>query len=111
MGYKNLEFFQPTPKLRELLLLSAIGRRPSSTQQELADYARLVPSMVNRYIKEFIDSEYIIMTGANHRCTSYHLTNRGRERLVDLHQEYYNEKDTFNSIFAVEALVSGALIL
>jgi len=78
---ENLEFFNLSPLYRELLLLSSIKKDPNISQEKLSKMAGIAPSMVNKYIKLFVEEKYIEKFGENNRTMSYHLTTSGLNRL------------------------------
>jgi FlaA1/EpsC-like NDP-sugar epimerase len=71
MGFTNY-----TSKMRELIILMEIEKNSAITQNSLAKAAELVPSMVNTYIKRFVEEHYIKKSG-NNRNTLYSLTQKG----------------------------------
>jgi len=88
---KRLQFFRPSPALRELVLLFGIHQESNTTQSRLAKMAGIVPAMVNNYIKEFVRSRWVAVRGSTNRDMSYHLTETGQKRLADLFRRYLNE--------------------
>ncbi len=88
---KNLSFFQPTSSLRELTILFEISRNSDITQSQLAQKASIVPSMANKYIKQFLKSGYVKTDGYTNRDMRYFLTRKGHLRMMRLMQKYCNE--------------------
>lgn len=78
---ESLNFFNPSPLYRELLLLMSIKKNPNISQEELAKIADIAPSMVNRYIKQFVEQGYVEKSGTNKRNMIYYLTIQGSNRL------------------------------
>jgi DNA-binding MarR family transcriptional regulator len=89
--FNNLKFLKPSPKLRELILLLHIERNPDVTQGRLASYVHLAPSMVNKYLKEFVSKKIIKKRGNNKKDMSYHLTESGRAYLNQLFSLFMDE--------------------
>ena len=55
----NTSFLTPTAKLRQLSLLQHIEANPDTTQKEMARTISAAPSMVNYYLNEYEEKEYI----------------------------------------------------
>ncbi len=72
--FNNLKFLQPSPKLRELVLLLHIEKNSNVAQSRLASYVHLAPSMVNKYLKEFVLKKIIKTRGSNKKDMTYHIT-------------------------------------
>jgi predicted transcriptional regulator len=89
--FNNLKFLQPSPRLRELILLLHIEKDPHITQGRLASYVHLVPSMVNKYLKEFAAKNIIKTRGNNRKDMSYHITDSGMIYLNQLFSSFMNE--------------------
>ncbi len=49
---KDIKYFTPTAKLKELVILDHIEKNEDITQKELGEIANAAPSMVNVYINE-----------------------------------------------------------
>jgi DNA-binding MarR family transcriptional regulator len=81
MFYKNedLVFFKPSPKLRELMILSYIEKSSKISQKELSKHLEISPAMINKYITKFIEKEFIITKGKTNRTIRYFLTEKGKE--------------------------------
>ena len=80
----SLKFFQPTPTLRELLILLEIEKNGNVTQMSLARKVGLVPAQINNYIRDFRDRDLVETRGENRRKTTYHLTKKGASLKKDL---------------------------
>ncbi|MDK2953028.1 MAG: hypothetical protein PWQ27_411 [Kosmotoga sp.] len=91
MNIGEFSFFNPSPNFREMSILKAIAETPSISQERLAAVAGVVPSMINRYIKDFEEQEYIVKEGENRRKMQYILTEKGRFRLQFLTISYLRE--------------------
>ncbi|MBI4378800.1 MAG: hypothetical protein HY578_06875 [Nitrospinae bacterium] len=89
--FNRLKFLKPSPKLRELILLLHTERDPCVTQSKLASYASLAPSMVNKYLKEFVKKKIINTNGNNRKDMSYHITESGLAYLNQLFSLFINE--------------------
>ncbi|MDI3472575.1 MAG: hypothetical protein PWQ20_968 [Thermotogaceae bacterium] len=106
---ENLEFFNPSPLYRELLLLSSIEKDPNISQEKLSKIANIAPSMVNKYIKLFVEEGYIEKSGDNARTMSYHLTLIGKNRLqlltlslmAEISQLFMETKGHFSKIVEI----------
>jgi len=91
MKEMELQFFAPTPRQRELQIISEIERDPQVSQKELALRVGLAPSMVNNYMKQLCDQDKIQKVGPNHKRITYHLTEAGRRLRDELLSEYLME--------------------
>jgi len=78
----------PSRLIRELVLMVEIERNPAISQSRLAVKAGLVPSMVNNYIRRMSEQGLLHKEGASRRRTTYHLTQRGRDRCAELMRRY-----------------------
>ena len=87
----SLKFFQPTPTLRELLILLEIEKNGNVTQMSLARKVGLVPAQINNYIRDFRDRGLVETRGENRRKTTYHLTKKGASLKKDLLFSYMEE--------------------
>ncbi|HPE69542.1 MAG TPA: winged helix-turn-helix transcriptional regulator [Thermotogota bacterium] len=88
LGYS---FFNPSPDFRELSILRALTATPEISQERLAQLAGIVPSMVNRYIREFEEAGLVRKVGENRRRMRYELTQAGKYRLQFLTIAYLSE--------------------
>ncbi|MBI2837629.1 MAG: hypothetical protein HYX75_04905 [Acidobacteria bacterium] len=91
LSIDGLSFFQPTPDLRELILLMEIAKCPKLSQAKMATSAGIRPSMANGYLKQFVRRGLMRKGDGNHKNMSYHLTAEGEARRVDLLWKYLNE--------------------
>lgn len=81
LGLEEFSFVRPSPRYRELILLTAIRNNPHISQAELATLANVQPSMVNNYISQFESEGIIVKKGPSKRKMTYHLTPDGEKRL------------------------------
>ena len=91
MDLSEFSFFNPSPNFREMSILKALTESSSVSQERLARIAGIVPSMVNKYIKDFEDSGLISKEGDNRRNMRYELTEAGKFRLQYLTILYLKE--------------------
>lgn len=91
MDLSEYSFFNPSPNFREMSILKALTESSSVSQERLARLAGIVPSMVNKYIKDFEDSGLIQKEGENRRNMRYVLTEAGKFRLQYLTILYLKE--------------------
>ncbi len=87
----NSRFFTPTKMLRRLNVLLAIYNDSKSSQHKIGKITHLSSSMVNNYIKEFLDKKLITIKGKTNRTQSYHLTTLGQKELMSLLLDYSAE--------------------
>ena len=79
-----LEFVKPSREVRELAILTEIGKNPSCSQRSLARVARVSPTMVNAYVDALVGRGEVQVTGETNRSYTYTLTGPGRSRRDDL---------------------------
>jgi predicted transcriptional regulator len=99
-------FFNPSPNFREMMILKLISKNENISQDKLSKNVGIVPSMVNRYLKDFEEKKYLIKDGENRRNMKYELTDEGKKRLQFLTVSFVNEvskmySDTKNSFLNV----------
>jgi prephenate dehydrogenase len=99
-------FFNPSPNFREMMILKLISKNENISQDKLSKNVGIVPSMVNRYLKDFEEKKYLIKDGENRRNMKYELTDDGKKRLQFLTVSFVNEvskmySDTKNSFLNV----------
>ncbi|WP_240739407.1 winged helix-turn-helix transcriptional regulator [Marinitoga lauensis] len=105
-NFEDYTFFNPSPNFRELMILQIISQNERVSQEMIAKSVGIVPSMVNRYLKDFEDKKYIIKTGGNRRNMNYEITYEGKKRLQFLTVSFINEvskiysetKKSFNKV-------------
>ena len=91
MNLSEYSFFNPSPNLREMVILKSISENQDISQESLARVANVVPSMINKYMKDFEDKGYVFKMGENRRRMSYLLTQEGKEKLQYLIVSYLRE--------------------
>ncbi|OQY09543.1 MAG: MarR family transcriptional regulator [Marinitoga sp. 4572_148] len=104
--FEDYMFLNPSPNFRELMILQIISQNKKVSQEMIAKSVGIVPSMVNRYLKDFEDKKYIIKTGGNRRNMNYEITHDGKKRLQFLTVSFINEvskiysetKKSFNKV-------------
>ncbi len=86
-----MKYFSPTSKLKELLLLQHIEKKPDTTQHEIASVMGGAPSMVNVYIDRFEASGYLIRDYKSVKTVYYNITPEGVKRKNYLAITYFHE--------------------
>ena len=76
-----------SPRLNQLLILTALGEDPFLTQATLAHRCRLSVAMVNNYLKEQCDAGMIEYRRKSLKSVSYHVTDLGRAQMDILEAE------------------------
>ncbi|GAB6137398.1 winged helix-turn-helix transcriptional regulator [Halanaerobaculum tunisiense] len=74
-----LKYLTPSSKLKKVLLLKEIAKDPNISQSELADKIGVVPSMVNNYIKQFVEEGLLEKEVQSSRNMKYYLTTFGQD--------------------------------
>lgn len=101
-----MKFFNPTSELKELLLLQHIESKPDTTQKEIASVVCCAASMVNVYIDNLEEKDYMIRDYKSAKIVNYHITSEGIKRknyllitymreLIDLYQLAKNNVKDF----------------
>ena len=101
-----MKFFNPTSELKELLLLQHIESKPDTTQKEIASVVGCAASMVNVYIDNLEEKDYMIRDYKSAKIVNYHITSEGVKRknyllitymreLLDLYQLAKNNVKDF----------------
>lgn len=106
-NFEDYNFFNPSPNFREMLILQLISNNSEISQETLAKKVGIVPSMINRYLKDFEEKSFIIKTGETRRKMNYEITETGEKRLQFLMVSYINEvsniysqtKKSFEKVF------------
>ena len=80
----NSQFFLATKEFRRLSVLLAINHSNHISQHGIAKSAGLSSAMVNNYIKELVQENFIEVLRLNRRDNDYRLTTRGRRKLFSL---------------------------
>jgi len=78
------EFYEPSPLLRELQVLSILARDPEASQKEIATQVGLAPSMIHNYIHALADQGFVQFQGPTRRQLRYIVTHSGRGRIESL---------------------------
>ena len=81
-----LKFLERSSKLKKLLLLNEIAKDPDKSQNKLADILDVSPSMVNNYIKEFVENDWLEKDVKSSRNMSYYLT---KERVIKIKTTFH----------------------
>ncbi|KLO21411.1 winged helix-turn-helix transcriptional regulator [Marinitoga sp. 1155] len=90
-NFEEYMFFNPSPNFRELMILQLISQNEHISQEMLSKSVGIAPSMVNRYLKDFEDKDYILKIGENRRNMNYKITEEGKKRLQFLTVSFINE--------------------
>lgn len=72
-----MKFFSPTSELKELLLLQHIEKNPDTTQKEIAKVIGGAPSMVNVYIDNLEEKNYMVRDYKSAKIVYYNITSEG----------------------------------
>ena len=75
-----MKFFNPTSDLKELQLLQHIENNPDTTQKELANIINGAASMVNVYISELEEKNYLVREYRSAKVVYYRITAEGVKR-------------------------------
>ena len=75
-----MKFFSPTGELKELLLLQHIEKTPDTTQKEIAQVIGGAPSMVNVYIDNLEEKNYMARDYQSPKIVYYNITPEGVKR-------------------------------
>jgi len=81
MELLDAKFFNPAPDFREMAILRAIMENPDISQEQLSSLVGVVPSMINRYLKDFEERDLIEKRGKNKRKMSYRILESGKQHL------------------------------
>ena len=86
-----MKFFNPTSELKELLLLEHIESKPDTTQKEIASVVGCAASMVNVYIDNLEEKDYMVREYQSAKIVNYHITIEGIKRKKYLLINYMKE--------------------
>ena len=86
-----MKFFNPTSELKELLLLQHIEKNPDTTQKEIAKVISGAPSMVNVYIDNLEEKNYMVRDYKSAKIVYYNITPEGVKRKNYLAITYFHE--------------------
>lgn len=75
-----LQMIRPSRDVRELAVLTEIGRAGIVSQRRLARAASVSATMVNAYVDDLVCRGLLEVTGETNRSYRYHLTGAGAER-------------------------------
>ncbi|MBI3448777.1 MAG: winged helix-turn-helix transcriptional regulator [Acidobacteria bacterium] len=78
------EFYEPSPLLRELQVLSILANNPEASQKEIALEVGLAPSMIHNYIHALAEAGLVEFHGPTRRRLRYVVTDSGRARIDSL---------------------------
>ena len=87
----DAEFYEPTPMLRELQILTILAENPGVSQKEISSRVAIVPSMVHNYLHGLAGKGLIDFQGPSRRRMRYILTQAGEERLRSLSGRHAEE--------------------
>ncbi len=86
-----MKFFSPTSELKELLLLEHIEKNPDTTQKEIAEIISGATSMVNVYIDNLEERDYLSRDYKSAKVVYYNITLEGIKRKNYLAITYLQE--------------------
>jgi len=86
-----MKFFSPTSELKELLLLEHIEKNPDTTQKEIAEIINGAASMVNVYIDNLEEKNYLYRDYKSAKTIYYNITPEGIKRKNYLAITYLQE--------------------
>lgn len=88
---QETSFLTPTTKLKELSLLQHMEENPDTTQKKMAKVIYAAPSMVNVYLNEYEEKNYIIRKYISAKKVKYMITPEGLKRKNYLLITYLHE--------------------
>lgn len=86
-----MKFFSPTSEFKELLLLEHIEKNPDTSQHEIARKIGSAASMVNVYINNLEEKNYLIRDYQSAKIVYYNITPEGIKRKNYLSVTYLHE--------------------
>lgn len=86
-----MKFFSPTSELKELLMLEHIEKNPDTTQKEIAKIINGAVSMVNVYIDNLEEKNYLYRDYKSAKTIYYNITAEGIKRKNYLAITYLQE--------------------
>ena len=106
LNIEKYTFFNPSPNFREMMILKLISEDNDISQDKISKNVGIVPSMVNKYLKDFEEKGYILKSGENKRNMSYELTEQGIKRLQflivsfvdEVSELYFDTKESFKKV-------------
>ncbi len=75
-----MKFFKPTTEFKEMILLQEIENNHTITQKQLAEAIGAAPSMVNVYISELEEKNYLNREYISSKIVNYKITPQGLKR-------------------------------
>lgn len=87
----KIKFFTPTAELKELTILQHIENNEDTTQKQLAEIVGAAPSMINVYINDYEEKDYIIREYISAKTVKYKITAQGIRRKNLLLIQYLHE--------------------
>lgn len=87
----KIKFFTATAELKELTILQHIENNEDTTQKQLAEIVGAAPSMINVYINEYEEKDYIIRQYISAKTVKYKITAQGIRRKNLLLIQYLHE--------------------
>lgn len=76
----NMVYFTATTRLKELTLLQFIENNSNTTQKEMASVIGAAPSMVNVYLDNLEDNNYLVREYISQKKVNYKITKEGIKR-------------------------------
>ena len=80
-----------SPKLNQLNLLREVSGNARITQAELANRCSLSVAMVNNYMKDLCNNDFLEYNRKSIKSVTYHLTSSGEQYLESLQTELIGE--------------------
>ncbi|WP_077369216.1 winged helix-turn-helix domain-containing protein [Anaerosalibacter sp. Marseille-P3206] len=77
---EKMKFFKPTTEFKEMILLQEIENNHTITQKQLAEAIGAAPSMVNVYISELEEKNYLNREYISSKIVNYKITPQGLKR-------------------------------
>lgn len=87
----NLNFLQSAPLMNELAILNILNESPRISQSDISKSVNLAASMVNNYIKKFVEQGYLRKQNVTNRDMQYLITDEGDKRRLFLLISYMSE--------------------
>ena len=88
MNKNGSKFFVFSPLFKRLLILTAVEKNPTISQNNLAHEVGLTSSMINNYIRDLSKEALIKIKGRTNRTMSYNLTAKGFKEKMSLLVSY-----------------------
>ena len=86
-----MKFFKPTTEFKEMILLQEIENDHTITQKQLAEAIGAAPSMVNVYISQLEEKNYLNREYISSKIVNYKITAKGLKRKNYLLISYMRE--------------------